>query len=615
MAQQRLQLTWYNKDKALIPSQEGRYDYTWVEPSDPRVREVHPLIFDEYVQGIRNPKNDKYEYSERADLTPSEDNLLILGESGEVLKALTRTPELAEKYVGKVKLVYIDPPFNTAQTFAHYEDNLEHSIWLSMMRDRLYMLKSLLSEDGSIWVHLDDSEVHRMRMLMDEVFTANNFVAELVWRKTYSPENRSAITRSHDFILVFAKNRETFKNNRNLLPRSLEQNTVYKNPDNDPRGLWRPDNFTAQAGHGTANQFYTLVTPAGNKFDPPPGRCWVYTNERYQELLADNRVYFGKNGQGRPNVKRFLAEVVQGRVPSTWLDYSEVGHSQDAKNEIQSLFPDYAPFSTPKPERLIERIIHIATNPGDLVVDVFAGSGTTAAVAQKMGRRWITCELLENTFNQFTKARLEKVVNDQDPGGITQTKGARIASADSPLPQGVSADDAAKFTYVLNKFVGNDPELAGSAKNNPLIKQLKQAAKTTRAKTILNWRGGGGFQVAHVAPACFTYNEELGITQFTDQAWGDVLKSSVVTNLGYSLLDPEDDSWFEGRRGNTLLKVYEGVLTTDIADGFLSYLEPHESLVIAAVALEDGVREYVRRARKGSRALHIRDELFPKNYM
>ena len=232
-----------------------------------------------------------------------------------------------------------------------------------------------------------------------------------------------------------------------------------------------------------------------------------------------------------------------------------------------------------------------------------------------MGRRWITCELLENTFNQFTKARLEKVVNDQDPGGITQTKGARIASADSPLPQGVSADDAAKFTYVLNKFVGNDPELAGSAKNNPLIKQLKQAAKTTRAKTILNWRGGGGFQVAHVAPACFTYNEELGITQFTDQAWGDVLKSSVVTNLGYSLLDPEDDSWFEGRRGNTLLKVYEGVLTTDIADGFLSYLEPHESLVIAAVALEDGVREYVRRARKGSRALHIRDELFPKNYM
>lgn len=612
MVQQRLQLTWYNKDKALIPSQEGRYDYTWVEPSDPRVREVHPLIFDEYVRGVQSPKNDEYEYSERADLTPSEDNLLILGESGEVLKALTRTPELAEKYVGKVKLIYIDPPFNTAQTFAHYEDNLEHSIWLSMMRDRLYMLKDLLSEDGSIWVHLDDVEMHRMRMLLDEVFGINNFVSLISWEKVAGRDNRSTMSATCDFILVYAGSSvSAFKSTRNLLRRS--NLSLYKNPDNDPRGPWQSDNFTAQynpAENPRVDQIYTLVSPEGKEFNPPQGACWRYTQSRYEELLADNRVWFGPHGQNAPRLKRFLSEVQSGLVPKTLWTRDEVGDNDTGKKELQKIFPSINPFSTPKPERLLERIIHIATNPGDLVVDVFAGSGTTAAVAQKMGRRWITCELLENTFNQFTKARLEKVVNDQDPGGITQTKGERIASADSPLPQGVSADDAAKFTSVLNKLVGNDPELAGSAKGNPLIKQLKQAAKTTRTKTILNWRGGGGFQVAHVAPACFTYNEELGITQFTDQAWGDVLKNSVVVNLGYSLLDPEEDIWFEGRLGNTMLKVYEGILTTDIADGFLAYLEPQESLVIAATALEDGVREYIRKARKGSRALHIRDDLF-----
>lgn len=663
MAQQRLQLTWYNKDKALIPSQEGRYDYTWVEPSDPRVREVHPLIFDEYVRGVQSPKDDEYEYSECADLVPSEDNLLILGESGEVLKALTRTPELAEKYVGKVKLVYIDPPFNTAQTFTHYEDNLEHSIWLSMMRDRLYMLKDLLSEDGSIWVHLDYAENHRMRLLLDEVFGAGKFIAEVVWQKSDSTRNDATYFSSDQDIILVYRAGEGFTPNR--LPRPESMNTRFLNPDNDPLGAWAPADPCAPDAPKHQSMVYAIQHPmTGELMYPTQSRCWVFSSEtmfremskwaHYELRDIDDRakraavsgialedtyeivpammlaeslesssakvrkliesgetlpeLVFTRAGLGR--IMRKSRIPTRGLVPRTlWLN-EDVSHSRGAKKEMGKLFPGKAAFSTPKPERLLERIIHIATNPGDLVVDVFAGSGTTAAVAQKMGRRWITCELLENTFNQFTKARLEKVVNDQDPGGITQTKGARIASADSPLPQGVSADDAAKFTSVLNKLVGNDPELAGSAKGNPLIKQLKQAAKTTRTKTILNWRGGGGFQVAHIAPACFTYNEELGITQFTDQAWGDVLKSSVVANLGYSLLDPEEDSWFEGRCGNTMLKVYEGILTTDIADGFLAYLEPQESLVIAATALEDGVREYVRKARKGSRALHIRDDLF-----
>ena len=177
MSKQRLELTWYNKDMAIIPTETGQYGYTWVQPSDPRYCETHTLVYDEYVQGVQTPKSDAYTYSERADLEPQNDNLLILGESGDVLEALTRVPELADKYNGKVKLVYIDPPFNTSQTFSSYEDNLEHSIWLTMMRDRLLHLKRLLSNDGSIWVHLDDVEVHRMRMLLDEVFGTSCFVS------------------------------------------------------------------------------------------------------------------------------------------------------------------------------------------------------------------------------------------------------------------------------------------------------------------------------------------------------------------------------------------------------------------------------------------------------
>ena len=203
MNQQRLQLTWYNKDKVLIPTETGKYGYKWVEPSDPRYCETHTLVMDEYVQGEQSHKSEEYQYSEYADLEPQTDNLLVHGESGDVLEALTRVPELAEKYVGNVKLVYIDPPFNTAQTFASYEDNLEHSIWLTMMRDRLLHLKRLLSDDGSIWVHLDTVENHRMRMLLDEVFGASNFVAEIVWGKADTSRNDAKqFSEDQDYIYV-----------------------------------------------------------------------------------------------------------------------------------------------------------------------------------------------------------------------------------------------------------------------------------------------------------------------------------------------------------------------------------------------------------------------------
>ncbi len=606
MNAQRLQLTWYNKDKALIPTETGKYGYTWVDPSDPRYCETHTLIMDDYVRGAQTAKTDEFTYSDRADLEPQEDNLLILGESGDVLEALTRVPELAEKYVGKVKLIYIDPPFNTAQTFANYEDNLEHSVWLTMMRDRLLHMKKLLSDEGSIWVHLDDVEVHRMRVLLDEVFGADRFVAEMQWQKTYSPENRSAISHSNDTILVYCINQERFKAVRNLLPRSAAQNLVYQNLDDDPRGRWRPDNFTAQAAHGTADQFYTLTTPTGLQLDPPPGRCWLFTQHRYEELLEDNRVWFGASGQGAPQLKRFLSEVMQGRVPTTWWPHEEVGHSQEGKKEILALFPNEQPFSTPKPERLLERIIHIGSNPGDIVLDVFAGSGTTAAVAHKMGRRWVTCELLESTFTTFTRPRLEKVIHDQDPGGITMTVD-RILKSTAVLPEKFEIKDLQDATKLLNAITKEDG-LAGE--EIAAINVVKRLLATAPSKKR-NWRGGGGFQVAHLSPSCFDYDPALDRVMLTPAATGEVLVASVAANLGFSLLHPDDDVVFDGRRGNSLLKVIEGVATIDEVDRLVEQIQPSETIVLAATVVLDGVREHLRRACKGSQVVAIPDDIFP----
>ena len=591
MANQRLQLTWYNKDKALIPTETGKYGYTWVDPSDPRYCETHTLVLDDYVRGTQSEKSDQFEYSERADLEPQDDNLLILGESGDVLEALTRVPELAEKYVGKVKLIYIDPPFNTAQTFASYEDNLEHSIWLTMMRDRLLHMKKLLSADGSIWVHLDDVEVHRMRLLLDEVFSPGSFVTTIAWEKAQGARNDTDISSAQDLILVYKKSPTIdFKSVRNLLPRSAAQIERYQNPDNDPRGPWRQgDNGTAKSG--SEDYRFQIKLPSGREVVPPPGSYWRFSAASFQAARKEGRIWFGANGDSLPVIKRYLNEVQGGVVPRTWWPASEVGSNQEAKRDhLRRLFPDSEPFSTPKPERLLERIIHIGSNPGDIVLDVFGGSGTTAAVAQKMGRRWVTCELLESTFTTFTRPRLEKVINDQDPGGITRTKGERVDATEDGLPDGVSPEDAAKFTSVLNKLIKDDPELKKSVE----VKTLKAASKTRRTKDVVNWRGGGGFQVAHLSPACFDYDPDLDRVMLTAEATGQTLIDSVATNLGFSLLHADDDYVFDGRRGNALLKVVEGVATVELVDSLVAHVQPGETIMLSATSVLDGVRQHLR---------------------
>lgn len=483
MSQQRLQLTWYNKDKALIPTETGKYGYTWVDPADPRYCETHTLVYDEYVAGKQTPKSGDFEYSERADLKPCDDNLLILGESGDVLEALTRVPELAEKYVGKVKLIYIDPPFNTAQTFANYQDNLEHSVWLTMMRDRLLHLKKLLSEDGSIWVHLDDVEVHRMRLLMDEVFGAGNFVAEIAWQASDNTNNDAKnFSLDHNVICVYRKAGWVPKR----VARSIEQSGHYKNPNNDPRGPWFDGNPVDSPNY-RENLRFSVETPSGKVIEPPR-LGWRWSLETMSAMFEEGILRF--NDDETRVIRRTYLFEQEGLPPSSiWSDLELTGSTRQAKNHLKAMFmlPSKQVFSTPKPERLLERIIHIGSNPGDIVLDCFAGSGTTAAVAQKMGRRWVTCELVEDTFNRFTKPRLEKVVNDADSGGITRTKGERVPAEGVELPDGVSPDDAAKFMSVLNKLIADDP----AAKQDPCIKALKEAAKTRRTKEVINWRGGG----------------------------------------------------------------------------------------------------------------------------
>ena len=323
-------------------------------------------------------------------------------------------------YSGKIKCIYIDPPYNTGSAFTFYDDGLEHSTWLCMIKPRLELLWDLLKEDtGSIWISIDDTEQAYMRVLCDELFGRDKFVAQIIWQKRYSRENREAIGDAHEYIIVYAKDPNRFKEYRNLVPMSEKQAQVYKNPNKDPKGRWRGVPMTAQGYR--PNQMYPITDPKGNVHYPPEGRCWSTVESEYLKLLQQGRIYFGKNNDAQPSVIRYLSEV-PGVVPWTWWPSEEVGHTDSAKKEIMALFGKSKAFDTPKPEALIERILNIATNPGDLVLDSFLGSGTTAAVAHKMRRKYIGIEMGEHAYTNC-KVRLEKVIDGEDEGGVSKEEG------------------------------------------------------------------------------------------------------------------------------------------------------------------------------------------------
>lgn len=340
-------------------------------------------------------------------------NMLIQGDNLEALKALLPF------YAGQVKCIYIDPPYNTKSAFEHYDDNLEHSKWLAMMWPRLELLRELLAEDGSIWVSIDDREAHYMKVILDEVFGRKSFLANVVWQKRYSRENRGVLGDAHEHILVYLRNERLFRERANRIPLDEKQAKVYRNPENsnetDPAKRWRGLPMTAQGYR--PNQMYEIISPTGKVHTPPDGRCWSMVEEEFKKKLSDGRIYWGKNGDAAPSVIRFLSEV-EGVVPWTWWPHDDAGHTDEAKKESIKLFGGGNSADTPKPERLMERIFHIATNPDDLVLDSFLGSGTTAAVAQKMGRRFIGIELGEHAVTHC-QPRLQKVV-DGEQGGISK---------------------------------------------------------------------------------------------------------------------------------------------------------------------------------------------------
>ncbi len=344
------------------------------------------------------------------------DNLLIHGDNLLALKALE------QDYAGKVKCVFIDPPYNTGSAFEHYDDGLEHSIWLGMIRDRLELIRKLLSDDGSLWITIDDNEAHYLKVMCDEVFGRANFVATMVWEKDSGRKNDTDVSNSHDYVLLIARNKEIWRKTRNLLERTAEHTARYQNPDHDPRGPWR-QGADGTAKSGSESLRYPITLPSGRVVTPPSGNYWRFSRTTFELAQKEGRVYFGKDGDHLPIIKKYLSEVQDGIVPKTWWPASEVGSNQEARRDhLRKLLPDIEPFATPKPERLLYRVLQIATNPGDLVLDSFAGSGTTGAVAQKLSRRWIMVEL-HPTADTHIVPRLRKVIDGEDPGGVTKQTG------------------------------------------------------------------------------------------------------------------------------------------------------------------------------------------------
>ena len=354
----KLELTWVGKEKKIV---------------------VEPRIL------IADPEKSHHAQGNLFDQA-ADDNMLIHGDNLLALKSLEA------HFAGQVKCIYIDPPYNTGYAFEHYDDNLEHSQWLNLMRPRLEILRNLLSDDGSIWISIDDDEQAYLKVLCDEIFGRKNYLVSIVWQKRTSPDMRAILSDGHEYILVYCKNREIIKNQNvfNRIPLTEEQASSYKNPDNDPRGPWTSTDFTAPGFR--PNQMYEITTPSGLKVTPPPGRCWKNLFDIFKKYYDEGRLWFGEKGDGVPRQKNYLAEN-KGTTAWTWWTNKEVGHSQEGKKESVALFDEKAFSTPPKPERLIERIIHIASNPGDLVLDSFLGSGTTAAGAHKTGRRWIGIEM------------------------------------------------------------------------------------------------------------------------------------------------------------------------------------------------------------------------------
>jgi DNA modification methylase len=628
--QGRLELTWTNKHLRLLAHEDGSYE--WVPPSDYRVSEVRLLQDLTSVGDVGAVR--------------AADNLLIRGDALDALTSLARLPEFASEYLGKVKLCYIDPPFNTGQAFTNYDDNLEHSVWLTMLRDRLLQIKQLLKPDGSVWVHLDDEEVHRFRCVLDEVFGPENFVATVIWQKAYSPKNDApALSTDQDYILIYS-NAPDWRSNR--LGRLAERDALFKAPDGDPHP-WVSGDPAAPSAHRNQTWVYAIQSPfTGDLVYPAVGRCWGSKQDTMKEMVEEwgseyelvnlddtekralicgvppsevregihalmvkgdlaearqramsryaegswPRLYFTKGGKGGLKLKRYLDKISQTTAPRTLWFNSEVGHNRTAKAEMNGLFPGTNVFATPKPERLLQRILQIGTNPGDIVLDCFLGSGTTAAVAHKMGRKWVGIEREAATIETFVLPRLRKVVAGEDTGGITTTE--TLVGED--LPDGVKPGESRAAGKVLDALLKagelDDVDGLDEVTTKALVKRLRAVDKT---KTETTWFGGGGFRVLEVSPSMF--EADGGLVFLADWMMNGVLAEATAAQLGFTY---EADSPFSGRKGRTRLAVVDGVVNESVVRLIVSALLERERVVVCGTGIDTDARPVLREMRPGS---------------
>lgn len=482
MQKQRLELDWVGKDNEIF-----------LEPR---------ILLQEKVVGTLE----------------SQPNQLISGDNLLALKALE------QDCAGKIKCVYIDPPYNTGSAFKHYDDGVEHSLWLSLMKPRLELMKRLISNDGTIWISIDDTEGHYLKVLCDEIFGRANFVTTVVWQKKYAPANDAKwLSDDHDFILVYAKNKESWRPNK--LARTDKQNSLYKNPDGDTRGPWMSDNYTCnKSSEERPNLYYSVLNPnTGEEIWPKKTAVWRYSKERHEDNIKKSLVYWGKQGKNSvPRFKKFLTTVAdKGIVPSTiWL-HEDIGHTQDAKREAMVLNPD-DPFPTPKPESLIRRILSLATNKGDWVLDSFLGSGTTAAVAHKMGRRWIGIESGEHCYSHCLP-RLESVISGKDQGGIS---------------------------------------------------------------VETQWNGGGGFEMCRLAPSLLL-KDSRGNWIISPAYNALQLAQAVCKHEGFKFWPDQQFYWKQGQSTEKdFIFVTTEFLTAERLDKIAAQLKPDESLLICAKAFK-----------------------------
>lgn len=496
-------------------------------------------------------------------------NILIHGDNKDVLS------ELWPEFANRIRCIYIDPPYNNGETYHYYDDNNTQGDWLRNIRRVLNLLKPLLSKDGSIWISIDDSEMAYLRVEADRIFGRENFAGTIIWQQRKSRENRAVFSCNHEYILVYAKDIKEFKKKRNLLPVDEDFiNSKYKNPDNDPRGPWQSVTANVQSGHAVPSQFYTVVSPTGVRHDPPKGRCWIYNEERMKREIAEGNIWFGKDGSNTPRVKKFLHDAKIGLTPETiWLA-DEVGTSDSAKKQLMTLFPDKENiFETPKPEELLKRIIEIASDEGDYILDCYIGSGTTIATAHKLSRHYIGIEIGDQ-MSELVVKRMNKVIEGENSG----------------ISELVGWQGGGDFVFYNFAKKATLPKAESSFKTVAHIKPIERPKKATEHYQQLDL-----FDVLQRYPKYIVendvaredfakYNDEDGLNDDIIRAAKNVLVCNVKPDNEKCFIEQSADKYYTGKRFPSTVEL-----------GKLYYFMPYIK--------RKGIRDLylIKRARVGTR--------------